>query len=228
MTSDEVAAFLVAEVRSFVQASEDRIKAELRAEMQVRSESVVGPQGEPGPPGPPGEIGETGGPGDAGEKGEKGDPGTPGEKGVQGERGVIGEKGDPGEKGEKGDPGNKGMDGERGKRGEKGEKGEDGRDGRDGAATTDEIHKFVGVAIESAIGPAVQLRVAEEMAKLPQIEYRGVFQEGETYQRGNLATWAGSMWHANEATTDKPETSRAWTLMVKKGREGRCRCKPNK
>ncbi len=52
--------------------------------------------------------------------------------------------------------------------------------------------------------------------------YRGVFVEGKTYQRGDCTTWAGSEWHCNETTTNKPgDGSKAWTLKVKKGRDGK-------
>lgn len=56
----------------------------------------------------------------------------------------------------------------------------------------------------------------------PGLEYCGVFAEGQAYGRGQLVTWAGATWHCNEATTTKPgEGSKAWTLMVKKGKDGR-------
>lgn len=52
--------------------------------------------------------------------------------------------------------------------------------------------------------------------------YQGVYQEGKSYELGDMATWAGSTWHCNEATTTKPgESTKAWTLMVKKGRDGK-------
>ena len=50
--------------------------------------------------------------------------------------------------------------------------------------------------------------------------YRGVFVEGDTYDKGDLVTWAGSLWHCNADTTDKPGGD-DWTLAVKKGRDGR-------
>jgi hypothetical protein len=53
------------------------------------------------------------------------------------------------------------------------------------------------------------------------LEFEGVYQEGQTYEKGQMATWAGSMWHANETTTARPGESKAWTLCVKKGRDGK-------
>lgn len=54
------------------------------------------------------------------------------------------------------------------------------------------------------------------------LSFEGVYQEGKSYDPGNLVTWGGSSWHCNEATMTKPgDGSRAWTLMVKRGRDGR-------
>lgn len=56
---------------------------------------------------------------------------------------------------------------------------------------------------------------------VPVTIYRDVFKAGTEYQPGDTVTWGGSMWHCNEATSDKPgETgSKGWTLAVKKGRD---------
>lgn len=55
------------------------------------------------------------------------------------------------------------------------------------------------------------------------ISFEGVYQEGQSYEKGNLVTWGGSSWHCNEpTTTSKPgDGSKDWTLMVKRGRDGR-------
>jgi hypothetical protein len=77
---------------------------------------------------------------------------------------------------------------------------------------------------------AVKAYVARETEELreriralerrPTLRYEGVWQSGKTYQRGNVVTDAGSMWHANIATSARPgsDTS-AWTLAVKRGRD---------
>jgi hypothetical protein len=59
------------------------------------------------------------------------------------------------------------------------------------------------------------------LERRPTLRYEGVWQAGKTYQRGNVVTDAGSMWHANIATSARPgsDTS-AWTLAVKRGRDG--------
>jgi hypothetical protein len=56
----------------------------------------------------------------------------------------------------------------------------------------------------------------------PGLSYEGVYQDGKGYERGHLVTWAGSSWHCNTATSSKPgDGSPDWTLMVKRGRDGR-------
>jgi hypothetical protein len=56
----------------------------------------------------------------------------------------------------------------------------------------------------------------------PGLRFAGVYVEGTSYEHGDLVTWAGSSWHCNDATTSKPgEGSKAWTLMVKRGRDGK-------
>lgn len=55
----------------------------------------------------------------------------------------------------------------------------------------------------------------------PNTIYRGVYKEGQEYKRGDQVTWAGSQWTAKQDTSDKPETSDAWQLTVKRGRDGK-------
>ena len=70
----------------------------------------------------------------------------------------------------------------------------------------------------SVVGDAIKAltaRVVEIESK--GIEYKGVWQAPQTYQRGNLATYGGGIWHANQETRDKPGDGKAWTLAVKGG-----------
>jgi hypothetical protein len=46
--------------------------------------------------------------------------------------------------------------------------------------------------------------------------YAGVWREGRSYQRGQLATHKGLLWHANAATTDRPGTGASWSMMHKR------------
>lgn len=153
----------------------------------------------------------------------KGEPGQPGAPGARGSDGEPGPRGEPGVAGEKGELGDRGPQGERG---EPGTQGKDGRDGRDGIAIlTDEVRGEVARAVatlRAELEPTLTKHVADVVASLPTLQYRGVFQEGTQYRAGECVTWAGSVWHAKEATTEKPgDGETAWQLMVKKGRDGR-------
>lgn len=62
----------------------------------------------------------------------------------------------------------------------------------------------------------------ERRKAIPAIVFRDVFREGTQYIKGDAATFGGSTWHCNEATTTKPEPgNKAWTLMTKRGRDGK-------
>lgn len=63
----------------------------------------------------------------------------------------------------------------------------------------------------------------EKEFRLPALIYRGIYQDGTDYSRGDTVTWAGSVWHCqSEITKAKPgEGSADWRLMVKQGRPGK-------
>ena len=72
---------------------------------------------------------------------------------------------------------------------------------------------------------ALMLSSGAEVRKkldLPVMIYRGVFAPGE-YAPGDTVTWAGSLWHCDESTHDKPGEpgSKGWRLAVKRGRDGK-------
>jgi integrin beta 3 len=50
---------------------------------------------------------------------------------------------------------------------------------------------------------------------------RGVYRSEQNYQKGDAVSFGGSIWIAQEDTTDKPETSKAWRLAVKRGQNGK-------
>lgn len=55
---------------------------------------------------------------------------------------------------------------------------------------------------------------------VPSTIYRKVYRDGERYTQGDLVTWAGSVWHCEKETDQKPgEGSEDWTLAVKRGRD---------
>lgn len=149
-----------------------------------------------------------------------GAPGRDGVDGKDGAPGVQGEPGPPGPAGERGADGAPGRDGRDGIPGAAGKDGEPGADGRDGFSLED-----FDVALGED-GRTLSLKftrgdlVIERQVKLATMIYRGVWREGP-HEPGDVATWSGSAWHCNEATTDKPGTSSAWRLMVKSGRDGK-------
>ena len=55
------------------------------------------------------------------------------------------------------------------------------------------------------------------------LTYQGVFVDGKTYEKGDVVTWGGQMYHCHkDATTAKPEEfSRDWQLCVKRGRDAK-------
>lgn len=55
---------------------------------------------------------------------------------------------------------------------------------------------------------------------IPSMIYKDIWKEGE-YEHGDVVTWAGSSWHCQTDTTDKPGTSDEWRLMVKRGVKGK-------
>jgi integrin beta 3 len=115
--------------------------------------------------------------------------------------------------------------GERGADGRHGRDGVDGKHGVDGLGFDDIevthdgergfIFTFVRGETRKTFGAFI----------VPAMIYRGVFADGTEYQRGDVVTWGGSMWHAKEVTSAKPgeaaPASRAWTLAVKAGRDGK-------
>lgn len=51
--------------------------------------------------------------------------------------------------------------------------------------------------------------------------YQGVWREGADFLKGDVVTWAGSSFIAQRDTSDKPETTDAWKLATKRGRDGK-------
>lgn len=62
----------------------------------------------------------------------------------------------------------------------------------------------------------------EQAIKLPAMLYRGVYAPGKLYERGDVVTLGGSLWHCNaDTTTTRPgDGAPTWTLAVKRGRDG--------
>lgn len=207
----------------------------------VGAAGAAGERGSDGAPGPQGPIGPAG---EKGERGVEGAPGRDGNIGAPGPQGIVGPAGPQGEKGAEGLPGRDGRDalpmpGPQGPQGEKGMDGRDGKDGKDGRdsdITRAELDAAIAKAVEEntervlksiTFDPVTrELKVlGRVIVKLYVPIYRGVFAAVEKYVPGDMVTWAGSTWHCNNETTEKPGTNGDWTLAVKQGRDGRDRTK---
>jgi hypothetical protein len=194
-------------------------KAVTQAVAEIDREALRGPPGNDGKDGAPGERGEVG---PAGERGEAGEKGLDGQHGIDGKDGANGLDGKDGADGRsiKGDPGEKGIDGKDGRDGLHGKDGKDGRDGKDGI-TVDQLKAGLEDTLTTSLPDAVSRTVDEALARVPLLVWKDVWQAGKSYVPGNVVTFGGGMWHCNQLTSDKPETSDAWSLCVKKGRDFR-------
>jgi integrin beta 3 len=188
------------------------------------------------------------GKGEKGEQGERGTDGLDGNHGTDGKDGVDGTNGKDadleavksliwetvdravaalpvakdGRDGVDGKDGRDGLSGQPGRDGEKGADGLNGKDGSDGMG-------FGDLVVEHDGERTFFLRAVRGIDSKPLGEfivpvqiYRNVWLASKRYERGDVVTWAGSMWHANKTTTEKPgEGSKDWTLCVKKGGDGK-------
>jgi hypothetical protein len=65
---------------------------------------------------------------------------------------------------------------------------------------------------------------AERTFKTPLAIYRGVYLDGKIYERGDMVTVNGSIYHCDTDTTTRPgDGSKDWTLAVKRGKDDRWR-----
>ena len=96
-----------------------------------------------------------------------------------------------------------------------GKDGEPGAPGEDGITPTFLDAEFEGRTLRLSFDGD---RACEFQMATP--EYCGVFKDGEAYEPGDMVTWAGSVWHCDKATGEKPGTD-SWTLAVKKGRDAK-------
>jgi len=118
--------------------------------------------------------------------------------------------------GAKGDPGDPGPQGDRGPQGDPGLV----MDAADFATATYDGER--GIILKFGTGDrAVTIPIA-----FPIPIYRGVFDEAKAYDPADVVTHAGSVWIAKVATSARPSDifpagQSAWTLMAKRGRDGR-------
>lgn len=96
-----------------------------------------------------------------------------------------------------------------------GPQGEPGKNGEPGSFDPEKL----SVAIDSERG--VFLRYdGKEIGRIGGV-FRGVFRAGQSYLCGDTVTFDGSQWHCNSPSGDRPGTSKAWQLMVRKGADGK-------
>lgn len=202
-----------------------------------------GNQGERGEQGPPGE------PGLPGQKGEPGSNGEQGPQGKDGPPGLPGEPGRDGRDGQKGEPGRDALQIDilpaidparsypRSTYAQFG--GGIVRSTRttdpipDGGLLTDAGWSFVVRGISMLDMRQLDERnfefsalfndgtVEKKSFTIPAQIYRGVHSEGKPYERGDTVTWAGSLWHCETPTDERPGEGGAWRLAVKRGRDGK-------
>lgn len=108
--------------------------------------------------------------------------------------------------------------------GQKGDPGEDGKPGRDGADGLG----FDDLDVDFDGDRTITIKAERGTFKkswpivLPFQRHKGFYERGALYAEGDVVTWGGSQWYCNSGTTDKPgEGSKAWSLLVKCGRDGK-------
>lgn len=169
----------------------------------------------------------------------------------KGDPGIDGKDGEPGRDGKDGQDGNDGAPGIDGKDGAPGERGERGRDGvgvagamigRDGQLLVtlsngdlldlgpvngkdglgfDDLEVICDNERTFTFRFSQGERVRDFSFALPVMIYRGAYRE-QSYERGDTVTFGGSLWHCNDATTDKPDDGiESWTRAVRRGRDGK-------
>lgn len=146
--------------------------------------------------------------------------------GPSGERGADGARGERGPEGPAGSAGRDGMPGRDGMLGLPGEKGIDGTPGRDGAPGRDGTLENLKAVFDGERTVTLCFKdgtpIEGGQIIFPVQIQRGVYVDGKSYEPGDVVTWGGSQWHANEPTSMKPgDGAKAWTLIVKRGRDGR-------
>jgi hypothetical protein len=111
--------------------------------------------------------------------------------------------------------------------------GRDGADGKNGADGKDGSAGEPGLGFDdlacslAADGRTLVIRFARGAQEasfeipLPAMVYRGVFEPGRVYQPGDTVTFGGSVWVCGAVSSERPGAGDAWTLAVKRGRDGK-------
>jgi hypothetical protein len=205
--------------------SDDQIAAAVARYLETNPPQA-GKDGRDGVDGAAGNDGRDGADGAAGRDGVDGKDGASGAKGADGRDGVglagavIDRAGDLVVTLTNGEHKNLGpvlgKNGADGHEGAPGANGADGRDGADGLGFDDFdiVEDDRGFTLRFSRGDVVK------DFPLPVVTDRGVWRP-QDYAKGSGVTWSGSFWIAQRDTSDKPETSDAWRLAVKRGQNGK-------
>jgi integrin beta 3 len=112
--------------------------------------------------------------------------------------------------------GRDGVDGKDGADGQDGAMGQPGLGFEDMTLALDDNGRTLRVTFDR--GDAMQ----EFQLDFPVLIYRGVYRPETDYVRGDAVTFGGSAWVCGQPTQARPgETEGAWTLAVKRGRDGK-------
>lgn len=87
-------------------------------------------------------------------------------------------------------------------------------EGIDGVTVTQDSVREFSVTLNKSSGAA-----AVQKFTMPAMVYKGVWRPCEA-EPGDMFTFGGSLWHCDEATSEKPGESKAFTLAAKRGKDG--------
>jgi len=125
----------------------------------------------------------------------------------------------PGPQGEPGPVGRQGPQGVPGPEG-RGIQGEQGPPGRDAMQLEDfELEAKDGGRFLALILKRGDTEIRREV-RTDLMLNRGIWREG-SFMKGDCVTYGGSMFVAEEDTSEKPEQGKAWRLAIKRGRDGK-------
>jgi hypothetical protein len=83
-------------------------------------------------------------------------------------------------------------------------------------------NQVAGLLVRAEALEEENTRLREVMTKATIPQWRGVWREGETFERGAVVAHSGASWIARDQTSEKPgDGATAWQLMVKAARHGK-------
>jgi hypothetical protein len=136
-------------------------------------------------------------------RGRQGDDGPPGPPGREGERGPRGAKGDQGERGDEGPEGPRGEIGPPGELGPPGPRGV-------GIRRLEAVPERLGM-----VRIVLDDGTISEPIAVSGMRFVGVYQPGESYDRGDIVRFGYHLWIASETTEEVPSAnSTAWALFL--------------